>query len=134
VSFEPRPFRRDLLDGSDPAADFARRFLDVVEADPPPESRIWLNRGLPLEVVNAMRHAPPDLLFSSIQDNEKLDLIKTLLSDLDAPETERTVRSRLILQAYCHGALSASPTPTESPTSTCTRCSPSTASMAARRP
>ena len=49
-----------------------------------------------------MRHAPPDLLFSSIQDNEKLDLIKTLLSDLDAPETERTVRSRLILQAYCH--------------------------------
>ncbi len=102
VSFEPRPFRRDLLDGGDPAADFARRFLDGVEADPPPESRLWANRGLPLEVVNAMRHAPPDLLFSSVHDNEKLDLIKTLLSDLDAPETERTAKSRLILQAYCH--------------------------------
>lgn len=102
VSFEPRPFRRDLLEAGDPAADFARRFLDVGEADPPPESRIWSNPGLPLEVVNAMRHAPPDLLFSSMHDNEKLDLIKALLSDLDAPETEQTARSRLILQAYCH--------------------------------
>jgi hypothetical protein len=49
-----------------------------------------------------MRHAPPNLLFSSMHDNEKLDLIKTLLSDLDAPETEQTARSRLILQAHCH--------------------------------
>jgi hypothetical protein len=90
VSFEPRPFRADLLDGGDPAVDFARRFLDGVEAYARPEARIWSNVGLPLEVVNAIRHAPPDLLFSSMCDNEKLDGIKRLLSGLDAPETERT--------------------------------------------
>jgi len=102
VSFEPRPFRADLLDGGDPAVDFARRFLDGVEAYALPESRIWSNVGLSLEVVNAIRHAPPDLLFSSPHDNEKLGGIKTLLSSLDAPETEQTAKSRLVLQAHCH--------------------------------
>ena len=102
MSFEPRPFRADLLDGGDPAVDFARRFLDGVEAYARPEARIWSNVGLPLEVVNAIRHAPPDLLFSSLYDNKKLGGIKALLSSLDAPETEQTAKSRLILQAYCH--------------------------------
>lgn len=106
ASFELRPFRRDLLDLGHPAADFARRFLDI--ADPAPEdSSIWSNRGLPLEVVNALRHAPPGAFWSSEHDNRKLDLFKDILADVTASETDETVRSRLVLQAYSHATFEA---------------------------
>lgn len=101
ASFEPRPFRRDLLERGDPAADFARRFLDLT--DPPSGGApIWANRGLSLELVNALRRAPPGRFWSSMHDNSKLDRIKELLGELDAPETERTNASRSVLQAYAH--------------------------------
>jgi hypothetical protein len=111
VSFEPRPFRDDLLDFGDPAADFARRFLGL--PDPPRDSApIRANVGLPLEVANALRHAPPGLFASSTrhhewldlpsaEDNKRLNLVKRMLGELDAADTEETVRSRRVLQAYC---------------------------------
>jgi hypothetical protein len=101
VSFEPRPFRNDLLHLGDPVADFVHHFLGL--AGPSAEDgSIRVNRGLPLEMVNALRHAPPGLFWSSTFDNGRFGLIKKLLGDLDAPETEETKRSRLILQAHCH--------------------------------
>ena len=99
VSFEPRPFRRDLLDLGDPAADFARRFLELEE--PPFDiTSSWANRGLSLEVANALRYAPPGLLY--VGDEKRLGLVKQLLSDPDPVETEETRRSRAVLQAHCH--------------------------------
>jgi glucose-1-phosphate cytidylyltransferase len=56
--------------------------------------------------------------------------VSCLDTGLDTPTGGRLARAADRLR----GALSASPTPTASPTSTCKRCSPSTASMAARRP
>lgn len=101
VSFEPRPFRHDLLDLGDPVADFVHHFLGLT--GPSPEyGSIRANPGLPLEVVNALRYAPPGLFWSSMFDNHRFDLMKKLLGDLDAPETEETKRSRLVLQAHCH--------------------------------
>lgn len=106
VSFEPRPFRRDLLDLGDPAADFARHFLGVDDLTAEGGST-WKNRGLPLEVVNALRHAPDGLFWSSDSDNERLATIKLLLRELDAPESEQTRISRLVLQAFCHDTFEA---------------------------
>lgn len=103
VSFEPRPFRADLLDLGDPVADFARRFLELADW-PAGETSPWSNRGLPLEVVNALRFAPAGLFWRSVIDNRRLNVIKAALGDLEARETEETNRSRLLLQAYCHQA------------------------------
>ena len=99
ASFVPRPFRKDLLDFGDPASDFAQRFLEVT---PEPGARsTWENRGLPLEVANVLRLAPPGRFWTSEHDNDRLDGIRGLLATLDAEESEETRRSRLVLQAYC---------------------------------
>lgn len=101
VSFEPRPFRRDLLHLGDPVADFVHHFLGLAGTSAEAGS-IRANRGLPLEAVNALRHAPPGLFWSSPHDNKRFSRMKKLLGDYDAPETEETKRSRLLLQAHCH--------------------------------
>ena len=101
VSLEPRPFRADLLDLGSPAADFARRFLGL--SSPPSEAdSLWANRGLPLELVNALRHAPAGLFWSRVNDNSRLKEIKRIPFELDSVENEEIARSRLLLQAYCH--------------------------------
>ncbi len=100
VSLELRPFRSDLLDGGDPVTDFAGRFLDVTGFEPA-AAPIWSNRGLPLEIVNALRFAPSGLFWSGSNDNERLDAIKEMLVGLEADEAEVTRQSRRILQAYC---------------------------------
>ncbi len=100
VSFEPRPFRSDLLDGGDPVTDFAGRFLDLRNVEPA-ASAIWTNRGLPLEVVNVLRHAPPGRFWSSSNDNDRLDLIKDVLAGLESDEAQATRESRRVLQGYC---------------------------------
>lgn len=101
VSFEPRPFRRDLLDLGDPAADFVRRFLGLEDLVTETTST-WSNRGLPLEVVNALRCAPPGLLWSSEHDNRTLDAVKRVLAGLEVAETAETGKARLLLQSYSH--------------------------------
>jgi len=100
VSFEPRPFRRDLLDGGDPATDFARSFLGL--ADTSAVDSIWSNPGLSLEVVNALSYAPPGLFWSSIHDNGRIPMIKKVLARSDAVEHEETTRSRALLHDYCY--------------------------------
>jgi hypothetical protein len=96
LSFEPRPFHRDLLYGGHPAADFAHHFLG---RDARPEAtHAWLNRGLPLEVMNALHRAPEKLRSSAKVHRMK----ETALADLSAPESGEIVRSRRLLQAYCH--------------------------------
>lgn len=126
ISFEPRPFRTDLLDGGDVVVDFARRFLGV---DDPAEvtggvrtrTRIALasgartllraadtggghngrrNVGLPLEIANALSQAPPGLLGESIDDNRRFDPLKKLVAERAIADSETAARSRAILQAY----------------------------------
>lgn len=101
VSFEIRPFRADLLSHGSPAVDFAEHFLaaDDLALD---EHDQRVNVGLPLELVNAMRLGPPDLLGRDVFDNRVLGRLQSMLRDFDAPESARIRRSRLVLQAYCY--------------------------------
>ena len=101
ASFEPRPFRRDLLDGGDPAVDFAQRFLEVGDAGEE-VAATWSNRGLPLEVANALRLAPSGRFWSSVNDNSRFAAIKDAIGLVEAPESEQTIASRGLLLAYCH--------------------------------
>jgi len=99
VVFEPRPFRADLLDAGNVVVDFARRNLDleISPTEAPP-----INRGLPLELVNVLRSAPPGTFWSSEHDNAELRRIKDLFGDIQIPESAKVRRSRQILQGYCH--------------------------------
>lgn len=103
VSFEPRPFRRDLLVGGDVIDDFGRHFLGLVDGRNTrrPEDR-WSNVSLPLEVANALHALPAGRLRSSLDDNRLLDAIKRLVADADARETSETRISRLILRDFAH--------------------------------
>lgn len=102
VSFEVRPFRPDLLDAGDPAVDFAGRFLGETDVDPGEGEEIWANRGLPLEVVNALRLAEPGRFWSSQHDNRKLDRLKRFIPEFESPEGDRVRRSRELLARYAH--------------------------------
>jgi len=92
---------RSRFDRGDPAVDFAQRFIGVsnTSAEVTPT---WSNRGLPLEVVNALRLAPPGRFWSSVHDNARLKAIKDVLSMVEAPESEETIASRRLLLAFCH--------------------------------
>lgn len=98
VEFEPRPFRMDLLDSGDVVADFALRFLGI-EVDEIPEPA---NRGLPLEVVNALRAAPPGMFWDSPHDNGRVERIKRLYVGKPLPEDERIALSRQVLRKYAY--------------------------------
>jgi hypothetical protein len=100
VSFVPRPFRRDLLDGN-VVTDFDRRFLRGADAPVAPDSP-WENQGLALDLVTALRGAPKGLLWDSPHDNRALRRVKKLSERLDADESEEVRRSRRILERYCH--------------------------------
>lgn len=101
VAFEPRPFRRDLLDLGDLVTDFKQRFLDLggIEVE---DRSTWSNPGLPLEVVNALRLAPKGLLWSNEHDNVRLDAVKEILRDMEFTESAEIARSRRVLQAHAH--------------------------------
>lgn len=102
VSFEPRPFRQDLLDAGNPAADFGRRFLELVDL-PPDATSTWENRGLPLELVNALSFAPRECSWlSPITGSSAEKLIKRLWTGLVVEETDESETSRRLLQAHCH--------------------------------
>lgn len=99
-SFEPRPFRADLLVGGHPASDFARTFLGLsVEPD---SDQTWTNRGLSLDLVNALRVAPQDLRGSDPPSNAELERLRKLTEGWALDESENARRSRLVLQAHCH--------------------------------
>lgn len=103
VSFEPRPFRSDLLGPGGPVGDFVSRFLDIDESALPSPSD-WTNRGLPLDVVNVLRSLPPSLLWSSLHSNRRLNALKRALACVDIPESVEARRSRAVLQSFCHEA------------------------------
>ncbi len=60
LTFDVRPFRRDLLVRGDVVDDFATGFLGLV--DPPDTSDRSENPGIPLDLVNLLRGAPLELL------------------------------------------------------------------------
>ncbi len=105
VSFEPRPFRRDLLVGGDVIEDFGRYFLGLSRIrrrnTGRPEDR-WSNVSLPLEVANTLHALPAGPLWTSADDNRLLDTVKRLVGDVDARETSETRMSRLILRDFAH--------------------------------
>lgn len=97
LRFEPRPFRRDLLERGDVVADFASRFLGIEAA-----KTAWANPGLPLEVVNVLRASPPGLFWGGRVGAQRLTRIKQLLASCQLPEDERTVLSRKVLRKYAY--------------------------------
>lgn len=97
ISFEPRPFRSDLLDLGDAATDFAGRFLGV--SDPPSEAHpVWENPGLPLGLVNALHAASRHRLAS---EGSTIHSLKRVFAGLEVPESDSTRESRRLLRAYC---------------------------------
>jgi hypothetical protein len=96
VDFEPRPFRRDLLDRGDVVRDFARHFLGIELRD----EAEWVNRSLPLEVVNLLRVAPAAMFWDESYGNRRIARIKALLDGERFPEDDRIALSRLVLRKY----------------------------------
>jgi hypothetical protein len=100
-----RPFRNDLLAGGNIASDFLR-ILDVAD-DVQPDDDAWENRGLPLELANALRFAPNGLFWERrthifTRRNDAFDRLKQLFAGVELPVDAPIARSRLVLQAHCH--------------------------------
>lgn len=104
VSFEVRPFRSDLLHAGNVIDDFAGHFLGLagegVLGTAVPHA--WRNRGLPLDVANALGGLPPGLLWTPGHGNRRLDAVRRLVARLEAPDSETARRSRVVLQDYAH--------------------------------
>lgn len=96
LAFEPTPFRADLLESGDVVVDFARRFLGLQVIDPSEPA----NRGLPLEVVNILRMAPPGMFWDSPHDNDRLERIKHLYVGQRFPDDDFIDLSRRVLHKY----------------------------------
>ncbi len=98
LGFEPKRFRTDLLHRGDVVSDFARHFLGI-ELEGETE---WANRGLPLEVVNVLRAAPPAMFWDPSYGNLRIARIKTLLDGERFPEDDRVALSRQVLRKYAY--------------------------------
>jgi hypothetical protein len=82
------------------ATDFASTFLsaaDLFSWIP----TTWENRGLPLELTNALRFAPRGLFWAHAHDNDTLRRLQQLFGGVEPRADERTRRSRSILRAHC---------------------------------
>ena len=103
LELTPRPFRRDLLEGGNVVVDFARTFLGL-EVPAAEIDDVWRNRGLPLELANAMQGAPASAVDggSEVLDPHPIGPLRRLAERLDLGESEQTRRSRLVLQRACH--------------------------------
>jgi len=98
VEFHVRPFRKDLLTDGDVVTDFATVLLGM--ASVPGAHEIWSNPGLPLEAVNLLHHLPRDVL--SLRDSVDLSVVKRHLAGWTPDESDDIVRSRVVLQHFCH--------------------------------
>ena len=108
ISFEPRPFRTDLMHGGNPVTDFAHRFLGL---SPDPDSAAtWVNRGLPLDLVNTLRDAPPKLRGAGPHAHRELAVLQALTQHWKLIESDNTRRSRVHLQAHCRRVFESSNT------------------------
>ena len=102
VGLGVRPFVPELLDGGNPVEDFVRRFLLLEERC----DDVRANPGLPLSLVNVLRHAPTGWFWTWSEDRP-IDTpwrgrVGTLLDGSEIQESARIRRSRAILQSYCH--------------------------------
>jgi hypothetical protein len=101
VAFEARPFRDDLLRGGSLVVDFAEHFLGaghLVDAS----TDTHANVGLPLELVNLLRFAPPELVGRNEHDNASFERLQRLFGGVEVAATSKIARSRQVLTAYCH--------------------------------
>jgi hypothetical protein len=96
LEFEPKRFRTDLLQRGDVVVDFARHFLGIDLQEQP----VWVNRGLPLEVVNLLRAAPPVMFWDESYGNRRVARIKALVEEERLPEDDRVALSRRVLRKY----------------------------------
>lgn len=95
-----RPFRRDLLVGGSSVQDFAAEVLRIgipeVEAEPAE------NRGLPLDLVVALREAPPLLIGAGLLGLwNRFERIAAIEGIAGAP-SDRSLRSRMVLSAFAY--------------------------------
>lgn len=98
VEFVVRPFRRDLLSDGDVITDFASEILGMEAV--PGAHEIWSNPSLPLEAVNLLHCLPRDVI--SLRSSTDLAVVKRCLAGWAPEEPEAIVRSRLVLQHFCH--------------------------------
>lgn len=98
VKFRVRPFRVDLLTGSDIVLDFSREILGLDL----PGKKVWENRGLALDVVNFLATIPRGVVWADPHDNAALDRLREVLAGIDFPESDRAAESRYVLQAFAH--------------------------------
>lgn len=98
MKFEPKPFRTDLLERDEVVCDFARHFLGMDLREQPE----WVNRGLPLEVVNVLHAAPPVMFWDESYGNLRIARIKALVDGEHFPEDDRVALSRQVLRKYAY--------------------------------
>lgn len=96
LKFEPKPFRKDLLDRGHVVSDFARHFLEIDVQ----EEIDWVNRGLPLEVINVLHAAPTAMFWDESYGNQRIARIKALVDGEHFPEDNRVALSRQVLRKY----------------------------------
>jgi hypothetical protein len=99
VSFGIRMFPPGPNGDGSVVDDFAQEFLGASE--PVDHERTWSNAGLPLPVVNTLRHAPDGWFWKSQDDNVGLRRIKELVAQADIVEPPEVGESRRLLHAYC---------------------------------
>ena len=98
-----RPFRADLLTGSDVVVDYASEVLGVeVSGGGVRGFGVWANRGLPLDVINLLATLPDGVMWATPHDNLRLDQLRTLLADVEFADSEAAMESRRVLHAFAH--------------------------------
>jgi hypothetical protein len=102
LSFEMRPFRRDLLEGGQVVNDFASIFLGLKDLPPAFTRERQANRGLPMEAAMLLRDAPPGLFWSTIHDNKTFYPLKELILQWKIPPSEVVLRVREVLRRYAY--------------------------------
>jgi hypothetical protein len=95
LGFRIRPCRSDLLHRRSPVADFARTFLDMdVDED---DCSIWVNRSLPIALVNLLRVGPEDL-----RKPQAREALRSVMSDAELPGASRLQRAEKLIHRQCH--------------------------------
>ena len=102
MSFEMRPFRKDLLAGGHVVSDFASVFLGLEDLPSEVTRERQSNRGLPMEAAILLRDAPSGLFWSSIHDNKIFYPLKKLILQWEIPQTDVAMHTREILQRYAY--------------------------------
>ena len=87
--------------GNDVIVDFAVSILGYAP-DEVGELTVAENRGLPLEIVNLLRSAPPGWFMDDKHDNARLNLIKELCRDIEWDADPSISRSREVLRCYAY--------------------------------